>query len=75
VSCFEFCVSAVESDGVAALRAKGDLVALVEAYPELKADANFGRLHGELVDTEDRIAPALLHSRGTSDPQTESVDS
>lgn len=34
------------------------VVALAEAYPELKADALFGRLGRELVDTEDRLALA-----------------
>lgn len=32
------------------------LVALAEAYPELRADETFGRLRDELVDTENRIA-------------------
>jgi LemA protein len=31
------------------------LLARVEAYPELKADAQFQNLHRELVNTEDRI--------------------
>ena len=43
---------------VARLRAKGDLIALAEDYPELKADANFRQLHDQLIDTEDRIALA-----------------
>jgi len=32
------------------------VVALAEAYPDLKADAMFRELHAELVNTEDRIA-------------------
>ena len=36
----------------------GRLVALSEAYPDLKADAQFRALSEELVDTEDRIAAA-----------------
>ncbi len=32
------------------------VMALAEAYPELKADTMFQSLHTELVDTEDRIA-------------------
>ena len=43
---------------VVAMRAKGDLIALVEAYPELKSDAHFLQLQDELIDTEDRIALA-----------------
>jgi LemA protein len=34
------------------------LFAVVEAYPQLKASANFLALQRELVDTEDRIAAA-----------------
>jgi LemA protein len=34
------------------------LFAVVEAYPQLKASANFLALQKELVDTEDRIAAA-----------------
>ena len=30
--------------------------AVAEAYPELKASANFGQLQGDLSDTEDKIA-------------------
>ena len=38
---------------VAGLRS---VMALAEAYPDLKADTMFRELHTELVDTEDRIA-------------------
>lgn len=34
----------------------GRLFAVAEAYPQLKADANFGRLQAELVDTENRLS-------------------
>jgi hypothetical protein len=36
----------------------GQLTAVIERYPELKADAAFRRLHQELVETEQRIALA-----------------
>lgn len=35
--------------------ALGKLFAVAEAYPDLKADANFRQLQAELTDTEDRI--------------------
>jgi LemA protein len=38
--------------------ALGKLIALGEAYPELKADANFRQLSGELSDIENKIAAA-----------------
>jgi LemA protein len=37
-------------------QALGRLFAVAEAYPELKADANFRELQHELTETEDRIA-------------------
>ena len=37
-------------------QALGRLFAVAEAYPELKADANFRQLQGELSETENRIA-------------------
>src|SRR5260370_23522481 len=36
--------------------ALGRLLAIAEAYPQLKADQGFLRLHDELAGTEDRIA-------------------
>lgn len=36
--------------------ALGRLFAVAEAYPDLKADANYRQLQAELTDTEDRIA-------------------
>jgi LemA protein len=38
--------------------ALGKLFALAEAYPDLKADANFRQLQSEITSTEDRIAYA-----------------
>jgi len=38
--------------------ALGKLIALGEAYPDLKANANFQQLQGELADTEDKLAAA-----------------
>ena len=38
--------------------ALGKLLALGEAYPDLKASANFQSLQGELADTEDKLAAA-----------------
>lgn len=38
--------------------ALGRLFALAEAYPDLKADANFRQLQAEITATEDRIAYA-----------------
>lgn len=36
--------------------ALGRLFAVAEAYPDLKADANFRQLQSELSDTEDKVA-------------------
>jgi LemA protein len=38
--------------------ALGKLLALGEAYPDLKASANFQSLQGELAETEDKLAAA-----------------
>ncbi|PLK26224.1 LemA family protein [Novosphingobium sp. TH158] len=38
--------------------ALGKLIALAEAYPDLKASANFQSLQGELADVEDKLAAA-----------------
>ncbi|HSK97290.1 MAG TPA: LemA family protein, partial [Euzebyales bacterium] len=35
-----------------------DLLAVAEGYPQLRAAADFQRLHAQLVETEDRIAAA-----------------
>lgn len=39
-------------------QALGRLFALAEAYPDLKADANFRQLQEEITSTEDRVAYA-----------------
>ena len=44
--------------------AMGRFQAIVEAYPELKADAQFQNLHRELVNTEDRIQAARRFYNG-----------
>ncbi|MDX1683184.1 MAG: LemA family protein, partial [Phycisphaeraceae bacterium] len=38
--------------------ALGRLFAVVENYPDLKADGQFKKLHDSIVDTEDRVALA-----------------
>jgi LemA protein len=38
--------------------ALGKLIALGEAYPDLKANTNFQQLQGELADLEDKLAAA-----------------
>lgn len=40
------------------------LLLLVEKYPELKADENFRRLHGELVEIEDHLQYARRYYNG-----------
>jgi LemA protein len=45
----------IEAEG-ALSRGLGRLLAVAEAYPQLKADGGFMRLQGELSDTENRIA-------------------
>lgn len=40
------------------------LFAVAEAYPDLKANENFGQLQGELVDTEDKIQAARRFYNG-----------
>jgi len=42
----------------------GKLVALVEAYPDLKASENFRDLHAKLVDTENQIQFARRYYNG-----------
>jgi LemA protein len=46
--------------------ALGKLIALGEAYPELKASANFQSLQGELADVEDKLAAARRAMNGAS---------
>ena len=42
-------------------QALGRLIAIAEAYPTLKADANFGRLQEELASTENKVGFARQH--------------
>ncbi|MEM8884780.1 MAG: LemA family protein [Planctomycetota bacterium] len=51
-------VASQEADERPLVRSLGRLIALQEAYPDLKADTQFLALQEELVDTEDRIAAA-----------------
>ena len=46
-------------------QALGRLIALAEAYPDLKANQNFLALQGELTSTEDRIASARRYYNAT----------
>jgi LemA protein len=46
-------------------QALGRLLAIVEAYPDLKANANFLALQNELTATEDRIASARRYYNAT----------
>lgn len=45
--------------------ALGRLLAVAEAYPELKASENFLRLQDDLTDTEDKIAAARRYYNAT----------
>ena len=47
-------------------QALGRLLAVVEAYPDLKANANFMQLQGELVQTENRISTSRQAYNGTA---------
>ncbi len=46
-------------------QALGRLIALAEAYPDLKANQNFMALQAELTSTEDRIASARRYYNAT----------
>ena len=46
-------------------QALGRLLAIVEAYPDLKANENFMALQNELTETEDRIASARRYYNAT----------
>jgi LemA protein len=41
------------------------LLVLVEAYPDLKADASFRKLHGDLVEVEDNLQYARRYYNAT----------
>ena len=45
--------------------ALGRLIAISEAYPELKADANFRELQGQLAEIEDQMQMARRYYNGT----------
>ena len=45
--------------------ALGRLLAIAEAYPQLKADQNFLALQGQLADTEDQLQMARRYYNGT----------
>jgi LemA protein len=53
-----------ESENVLS-QALGRLLAIVEAYPDLKANQNFLALQAELTTTEDRIASARRYYNAT----------
>jgi LemA protein len=46
-------------------QALGRLLAVAEAYPDLKASENFRQLQSELTDTEDKIAAARRYYNAT----------
>ena len=54
-------------------QALGRLIAVSEAYPDLKANQNFQALQAELTSTEDRIASSRRYYnalvRATSTPR------
>ena len=56
--------SAAEANDVLTA-ALGRLLAVAEAYPELKASQNFLRLQDELTDTEDKISAARRYYNAT----------
>jgi LemA protein len=57
-------ISSQASDEAELVSGLQTLLARVEAYPELKADAQFQNLHRELVNTEDRIQAARRFYNG-----------
>jgi len=57
-------VQQAESENVLS-QALGRLLAIVEAYPDLKANQNFLSLQNELTSTEDRIASARRYYNAT----------
>lgn len=56
--------SSQAADESALMLGMKQLFAVAEAYPTLKADANFLSLQGELANTEDRIAAARRFFNG-----------
>jgi LemA protein len=57
-------VASQEADERPLINSLRQVIALAEAYPELKADSHFLELQEELVDTEDRIAAARRFFNG-----------
>lgn len=55
--------------------ALGRLFAIAEAYPELKADANFRELQGQLAEVEDQLQLARRYYNGTVRDQNTLVQS
>jgi LemA protein len=51
--------------GQAMTSALGRLIALVEKYPDLKADANFRKLQEQLAEIEDQLQMARRYYNGT----------
>ncbi len=58
-------VSETARSGQAMAAQLGRLFALAEAYPELKADANFRKLQEQLAETEDQLQMARRYYNGT----------
>lgn len=75
--------AAVKAEGVEAARKAEDqlggemgrLFALVESYPELKADANYQDLMSELVNTEDELQYARRYYNGATRDLNNAVES
>ncbi len=55
--------------------ALGRLFAVAEAYPELKADANFRQLQSQLAEIEDQLQLARRYYNGTARDQNTLVQS
>lgn len=51
-------IAAIAGAETALSGALGNLLAIAEAYPDLKADQNFAQLQSELTDTENKIQAA-----------------
>ena len=66
--------SAAEANDILSA-ALGRLFAVAEAYPELKASANFLRLQDDLTDTEDKIAAARRYYNAVVRDLNTTIDS
>jgi LemA protein len=58
-------ITAMAGAEVALGGALGKLIAVAEAYPDLKANTNFAQLQSELSDTENKIQAARRFYNGT----------